>query len=371
MVFPKKAYCSAIGPADHTVTAATAAGIAPGAAAPGAAAPAAAGAAPTAEAPIAGAPPPTPKDPVALAGAARVALEPFTDRVRREGVTLFMLLLSGYQVLLSRLSGQTDVCVGIPVAGRTRRELEGLIGFFINAVVIRMELGGKPRLTDYLQRLKERTLGAYGHQDVPAELLLEALKVERNLSYGPLAQVGFTLQNVPHGEGFKLGGVEAQVLEYGQVTAKYDLTVLLKETENGLEGVAEYATDLFEAATVETFMAYYREILEQMVALPSERRLSAIVLPEEETLREELGLPSHERMHMRGEDGCCSTNMMMNGKGPAMRQGHDMGKGRFMSDLTVEQRTELHDAIQSCKDGSDDRIAIQRCRMDILEQYRQ
>jgi len=90
-----------------------------------------------------------------------------------------------------------------------------------------------------------------------------------------------------------------------------------------------------------------------------------------DALREELGLPSHERMHMRGEDGCCSTNMMMNGKGPAMRQGHDMGKGRFMSDLTVEQRTELHDAIQSCKDGSDDRIAIQRCRMDILEQYRQ
>lgn len=210
------------------------------------------------------------------------------ELAHRKELTLFMMLLAGYHLLLSRLSGQHDVCVGIPVAGRTQRELEGLIGFFINAVVIRLDLSGKPTLDELFAQIKERTLGAYAHQEVPAELLLEALKVERNLSYGPLAQVGFTLQNIPMEKELRLGGAQVEVLEYGQVTAKYDLTLLLKETQDGIEGVAEYATDIFEQSTIERFLEQYQQILKQLINLKSDQQLSTIKLVSDEQLLKEL-----------------------------------------------------------------------------------
>jgi non-ribosomal peptide synthetase component F/NRPS condensation-like uncharacterized protein/acyl carrier protein len=204
------------------------------------------------------------------------------------GATLFMVLLGCYQLVLSRYAQQEDVCVGIPVAGRDRRELEGLIGFFVNAVVVRLDVSGKPSVGELLDRVREQTLGAYAHQEVPAELLLEALKVERHLSYGPLAQVGFALQNVPLERDLHLDGVSVELLEYGHVTAKYDLTLLLEEREDRLVGVAEYATDLFDRETIAGFVAHYCEVLKWCVESPCERSTGECWIPGESELLREL-----------------------------------------------------------------------------------
>ncbi|HEX7243641.1 MAG TPA: amino acid adenylation domain-containing protein, partial [Longimicrobiaceae bacterium] len=206
---------------------------------------------------------------------------------RRGGTTPFMTLLAAWQLLLGKLSGQGDLVVGAPVAGRTRRETEELIGFFVNAVPMRAELDGDPTVGGLLARVRETTLGAYGHQDVPFERLVEELRVERSLSHSPVFQVMFTLQSAAPAPPALLG----LALELGAVQAggaKYDLTLALAETPDGLHAELEYATDLFDAATAARIAARYRRLVEGMAVHP-ERRVSELSLldaaEEEQVLR--------------------------------------------------------------------------------------
>ena len=142
---------------------------------------------------------------------------------RREGATLFMTLLAAFQVLLHRYSGQEDIAVGTPIAGRGRTELEGLIGFFVNTLVLRSNLAGNPAFTELLARVRETALGAYTHQDLPFEKLVEELSPSRDISRNPLFQVMFVLQNAPDAE-LALRGVQASRLPLAGHSAKFDLT---------------------------------------------------------------------------------------------------------------------------------------------------
>ncbi|MBV9772340.1 MAG: amino acid adenylation domain-containing protein, partial [Gemmatimonadetes bacterium] len=195
---------------------------------------------------------------------------------KTEGATLFMTLLAAWQLLLARYTGEDDVVVGSPIAGRTRGETEGMIGFFVNTLALRADLSGDPSFRELLARVRGETLGAYDHQDLPFERLVDELGVERDLSRSPLFQVMFALQNTSTGE-LALPGVEAAALERGETTSEFDLTLSLAEGEDGLAGVVEYATDLFDAATIERMMEHFRTLLEG-VAAGADRRVSALPL---------------------------------------------------------------------------------------------
>ncbi|MEC4812262.1 MAG: amino acid adenylation domain-containing protein [Scytonema sp. PMC 1069.18] len=186
-----------------------------------------------------------------------------------QGVTLFMGLLGVFKTLLMRYSQQHDILVGTPIANRNRKQTEDLIGFFVNTLVIRTDLSGNPSFTTLLERLKEKTLQAYAHQDLPFERLVEELQPERNLSHNPLFQVMFVLQNAPMGK-LELPGLTLTPLELESVTAKFDLTLSMTETETGLEGKWEYKTDLFEAATVTRMAEHFQTLLEAIVANPNQ-----------------------------------------------------------------------------------------------------
>ncbi|MFP2929328.1 amino acid adenylation domain-containing protein, partial [Pyxidicoccus sp. 3LG] len=196
---------------------------------------------------------------------------------RREGATLFMGLLAGLQALLSRYSGQEDISVGAPIAGRRQAETEGLIGFFVNTLVLRTRLEGNPTFRELLGRVKDVTLGAYSHQDVPFEKLVEVLKPERQLGHTPLFQVALVLINTPPMDlalhGLSLTPVDA--VDSG--TSKFDFTLTLTELPQGLRGNLEYRTDLFDASTVKRMMEHLRVLLENAVAYPA-RRLSELSL---------------------------------------------------------------------------------------------
>ena len=186
---------------------------------------------------------------------------------QREGVTLFMTLLAAFQILLHRYTGQDDILVGSPIAGRTRTELEGLIGFFVNTLVLRTDLSGNPTFRELLGRVREVALGAYAHQDLPFEKLVEELQPERSLSHSPLFQVMFILQNAPR-QTLALPGLTLRRLEVDSGTAKFDLTLSMTESADGLRAVWEYNTDLFEAATHRRLQGHFQTLLEGIVTDP-------------------------------------------------------------------------------------------------------
>ena len=187
---------------------------------------------------------------------------------RRQGATLYMVLLAAFQALLSRYTGQPQVLVGSPIAGRTQREVEGLIGFFVNTLVLRGDLRGRPDFAELLRRVRETTLGAYAHQDVPFEKLVEELSPERDPSRSPLFQVMFILQNAPTGD-LRLGTARLQPLAVDTGTAKFELTLSLEEQADGsIGGYWEYATDLFDAATIERMAGHYVRLLEAALSDP-------------------------------------------------------------------------------------------------------
>jgi len=186
---------------------------------------------------------------------------------RQEGATLFMTLLTVFKTLLYRYSGQEDIVVGTPIANRRRAELEGLIGFFVNTLVLRTEVSGERSFREMLERVKEVCLGAYGHQDVPFEKLVEALQPERDLSRTPLFQVMFVLQNAPT-QPLQVSNLTLQEMEIDNGTAKFDLTMVMQETEQGLRGFWEYNEDLFEAETIAQLATHYLSLVSACLATP-------------------------------------------------------------------------------------------------------
>ena len=198
------------------------------------------------------------------------------DLSRREEATLYMVLLAAFSVLLWRYSGQKDIVVGSPIAGRRWAELEGVIGFFVNTLVMRTDLSGDPSFRDLVKRVKEAALGAYAHQDLPFEKLVEELQPVRDLSRQPLFQVSFALQNAPQ-ERLDLPGLRLSRGSSEHGTAKFDLSLQLFESGAGLHGVVEYATDLFDGGTIARLIGHFRTLLEEIVAAP-ERRICAFGL---------------------------------------------------------------------------------------------
>ncbi|MFL6284239.1 MAG: amino acid adenylation domain-containing protein [Pyrinomonadaceae bacterium] len=203
---------------------------------------------------------------------------------RREGVTLYMLLLAAWQTLLTRYTGQEDVVVGSPVAGRTRAETEGLIGFFVNTLVLRTDLSGDPTFRELLGRVREVCLGAYAHQEVPFEKVVEELAPERSLSSNPLFQVMFAMQNAPK-EELRLGGLRLEQIETESGTSAFDLMLAAQETDGVLGGALQYSTDLFDAETAERMLRHFKTLLEG-VASDSGRRLSLLPLLDETERRQ-------------------------------------------------------------------------------------
>ncbi|MFB7502000.1 MupA/Atu3671 family FMN-dependent luciferase-like monooxygenase [Streptomyces broussonetiae] len=208
---------------------------------------------------------------------------PLMERVRdlahRHGCTPYMVLLASWSALLSRLSGADDLTVGTPVAGRVRPEVEPLIGFFVNTLVLRVDASGDPAFEELLRRVRATSLGAFENQDLPFERLVDVLQPQRTLSYSPLFQHMFILQNATT-QSFGLPGLKTRLQEVHTGTSKFDTTLIAEEGPDGLHGVLEYATDLFDAATARRWLGHWRTLLEAAVDAPG-TALSALPLLEE------------------------------------------------------------------------------------------
>ncbi|MGH3931836.1 MAG: non-ribosomal peptide synthetase, partial [Pseudonocardiaceae bacterium] len=217
----------------------------------------------------------------------RAALDPtvhqgLIDLARQSGTSLFMVLQAGLAALLSRLGAGPDIPVGSPIAGRTDQALDDLVGFFVNTLVLRTDTSGNPTFAELLARVRETALGAYAHQDVPFEYLVEVLNPTRTMAHHPLFQIMLALQTAPQAN-FDLPGLTVSAVPVPTATAKFDLSFSLRErrgpdgTPEGIDGVVEYATDLFDAGTVEAILTRWVWLLEAVVADP-DRPISRIDL---------------------------------------------------------------------------------------------
>ncbi|HEU4562176.1 MAG TPA: amino acid adenylation domain-containing protein, partial [Longimicrobium sp.] len=195
---------------------------------------------------------------------------------RGEGATLYMVMLGAFQLLLSKYSGSEDVVVGSPIAGRTRPEVEELIGFFANTLVLRTDLSGDPTFRELLGRVREGTLGAYEHQEVPFEKLVAELQPERSLGHSPLFQVMFALQNVER-SGFDFAGLRMEGVGAEVETTRFDLGLTALPHDGGIRGVLEYSTDLFDRSTVRRMLGHLERVLEEAAA-DADVRLSQLEL---------------------------------------------------------------------------------------------
>jgi len=180
------------------------------------------------------------------------------------GVTLFMTLFAAYSILLYRYSGQEDIVIGTPIANRNRSEIEGLIGFFVNTLVLRTQFEDNPSFTELLHQIRQTSLDAHAHQDLPFEQLVEALQPERSLSYTPIFQVMFALQNAPMAP-LELPGISFNWLQIASAKAKFDLTLFMEEKEAGLIGYWEYNRDLFKPATIRRATGHFKTLLEGII----------------------------------------------------------------------------------------------------------
>jgi len=203
-------------------------------------------------------------------------VQQLADMGRSQGATLFMVLLAAFQALLHRWTGQDDIVVGSPIAGRTHKNIENLVVFFVNTLALRADLTDNPTFLTLLARTKKAALDAYAHQDVPFEKVVERLQPQRDTSRTPVFQAMFALQNTPP-EVFNLVGLEATRLPLEYQSAKFDLTLLARESEDGLELCAEYSTDLFDLRTIERLLQHFQSLVE-FVAVYAEARISQIEL---------------------------------------------------------------------------------------------
>jgi len=189
---------------------------------------------------------------------------------RDQGTTPFILFLACYQLLLARYSGQQDICVGVPTSGRSRLEVENLIGFFVNGLILRTQLSGNPTVAELLARAKETTLGAFAHQDVPVEMVVDAISQERTLTHQPGAQAGFNFHTAAQPKFDQLGSQQVSNLVIEQIpvsmgVAKNDVSLTLAEFNNEFFGELEYNTDLFEAESIQHMAAHFKHLLSAML----------------------------------------------------------------------------------------------------------
>ena len=222
--------------------------------------------------------------PVELSARVRTAAQ-------EHGLTLYMFLLGAFQLLLGKYSRQQDVAVGTPVANRPVAELENLIGLFVNTLVVRSQFDGEQSVADFMQQLKQTTLAAYQHQDVPFELLVDELKVPRDLSQTPLFQVMFILQSSSQNQQWHklaIDGLEIEALspDEDQATAKFDMTLNILDTADKLRGVIEYRTSLYSAAFIERFSQHYLQLLDSLCS-NAEQRIAELdfISPQEQSLQ--------------------------------------------------------------------------------------
>ncbi len=206
---------------------------------------------------------------------------------QKSGCTLFMTLLAAFKTLLYRYSGSEDIVIGSAIANRQRSELEGLIGCFANTLALRTDLSGNPNFKELLLRVKDVALGAYAHQDLPFEQLVDELQLVRSLSYTPLFQVMFLLQNAPI-QTLTLEDLSWSPINSDSGTAKFDLTLAMSETENGLIGSFEYNRDLFATSTIERMIGHWQTLLEGIVANPEQKlyELPLLTVTEQQLLVE-------------------------------------------------------------------------------------
>jgi len=211
-------------------------------------------------------------------------VELLKDLGREEGTTLFMTLLAAFQVLLHGYSGQKDIIVGTAIANRTRQELENMIGFFVNTLVMRGDLSEEQTFLDLLQQIKEVALGAYEHQDLPFEKLVELIQPQRSLSYHPVFQVFFDMDNVPE-DAIELQNLTIRPMEINHGTSKFDLSLYAREQHEGLYLTFEYSTDLFDSGTIERMGSHFQNLLCAITEAP-EQLIGALPLHNQEEQEE-------------------------------------------------------------------------------------
>ncbi|TAE58569.1 MAG: non-ribosomal peptide synthetase, partial [Nostocales cyanobacterium] len=195
--------------------------------------------------------------------------------------TLFMTLLTIFSLLLSRYSNQKDIVIGSAIANRNRKEIEPLIGFFVNTLALRIKLQNNPTFSELLQQVKQITLDAYDHQDLPFEKLVDELKLERSLSHHPLFQVTFGLQTGTQ-EKIEIPGLSLTRFEWENTTTLFDLSLIFRENSQGLIGEWEYATDLFKAETIQRMVNHFQVIIKQIINNPHQLINNISLLTEDE-----------------------------------------------------------------------------------------
>jgi amino acid adenylation domain-containing protein len=206
------------------------------------------------------------RQPLSLPESLTIAINELSGR---EGVTQFMMLLAAFEILLYRYSGQENVVVGSPIANRSGAQIEGLIGFFVNTLVLRSDCSGNPSFREFLSRVRDVCLGAYAHQDLPFEKLVEELGPDRDLSRNPLFQVMFVLQNTPR-PFQQPAGLSIERVDILPATSLFDLSLYLRERDGKLIGFFEYNTDLVESSTIERMIGHFEILLEGIVADPEQ-----------------------------------------------------------------------------------------------------
>ena len=203
------------------------------------------------------------------------------ELARREGATLFMVLVAGFKIVLSRWSGQKDIVIGTSIAGRTHRQLEQLIGLFANTLVLRTDLSHDPSFIELLRQVKDVALGAYAHQDLPFEKLVQELHPQRTLAQQLVFQVMFALQNAPRNE-FDLDSIRISPYRSRSQPARFDMACSMGSSDHGLWGAIEYATDLFDESTIRRFASHLSRVLEHIAERPDERLITIHMLSEDE-----------------------------------------------------------------------------------------
>ena len=217
---------------------------------------------------------------------------------QQQGTTLFMTLLAGFQALLSLYSGEEQIVIGTDVANRANADTEQLIGFFINLLALRTDLSGNPTFIELLGRVREVALGAYAHQEMPFDKLVEELQPERSLSHNPLVQVLFVMQNIPR-QKRELAGLRVEPFELPVTRSKFDLAVFMVDGDDGLIGYWLYSTDLFDENTILRMAAHFENLLGNAVAQPDTRLRALEMLSEEEKQQRDADKQTKKQSQMK------------------------------------------------------------------------